>query len=687
MKKFIIPVLALFLVLILVACGKGNDPWADADRNATINLAFGNTSNINVLMATDGNAGSITDLITSSLFRMGYDWHNAIETGIADHIGDFSQIAPTGSTDGYSIEALGFTFHLHDAAAFPFSVSNATNFADGAVLDQYASRASLDDVWRVQIRNDLVWSNGDPITVDDYLFSIEQLINPNLNNGRANFVHSPQYLNLVGARAFFDGDITDFSEVGITAINDFEFELRLAAETSQWRLMQNLNLLSLVHRGQFLSGMNAEGTTTTFGSIDLIPYSHGSWILDSWEIDTHLVFVRHDAHHDSANVNFARINAPIIEGQRDIVNEWRAGNLDSAGVGGEFWPEFMDNPLVRLNPNSNFGRFDISLESPNPSERTRSPLVLNSYFRRALFLAIDRQQLATEIIGPAVPNIQFASSIAKVSDVSPSFMNQSTVVRQAFASRNLSPDTNGFNQQEARRLFDIAYGQLVAEGSIVYGQRAQLTFTFFEVDSNRRMADFFKPSLEAIFGADRFEFVLEGLPLELFTARRNAGDFDILFNFLSGAPNDAVFLLHFVFLEAEFMSGLGWDHLVNVPVTADLRFISDIIRNTPQADWVEGDAEFVAATNNAGIFTGPASGLIDLFQDTSRFLAEYQGRTEDLHQIAAAFTGVLLDEMPSIPVMSSVGAIVNSARVTVLPPAWHTIMGWGGLRYQFIGRQ
>jgi oligopeptide transport system substrate-binding protein len=82
--------------------------------------------------------------------------------------------------------------------------------------------------WNIKLRDDAKWSNGDPVTVDDFIFA-----------WRRNLHERGYYSKLVedyiaGAKDYAvayreDADAADFSKVGIKKINDVEMEVSLAA--------------------------------------------------------------------------------------------------------------------------------------------------------------------------------------------------------------------------------------------------------------------------------------------------------------------------------------------------------------------------------------------------------------------------------------------------------------------------
>jgi len=64
----------------------------------------------------------------------------------------------------------------------------------------------------------------------------------------------------------------------------------------------------------------------------------------------------------------------------------------------------------------------------------------------------------------------------------------------------------------------------------------------------------------------------------------------------------------------------------------------------------------------------------------------YAGKTDDFDNITAALEGVLLDLMIAIPLFTTVGATVYNTRIVFEANEYHAWMGWGGLKYMYIGK-
>jgi hypothetical protein len=64
--------------------------------------------------------------------------------------------------------------------------------------------------WTFHLQNNAKWSNGDPLTADDFVFSIKRVLTGSLGAPLADYVFV-----IRGAREYLSGEIHDFDQVGV----------------------------------------------------------------------------------------------------------------------------------------------------------------------------------------------------------------------------------------------------------------------------------------------------------------------------------------------------------------------------------------------------------------------------------------------------------------------------------------
>ncbi|TVP85352.1 MAG: hypothetical protein EA375_04420 [Acholeplasmataceae bacterium] len=201
MKKlfsFLLVLLALFTVSACI----GEAPIFDdddeivMDTEATYFTSISETVNLNPYSETLANANTLYSLLTDSLYIGDYDWDLAIELGLAEEVGDFTNTA-----------LLPFGYFPRMAVDFPEDVTGRGTH------------------WRFTLRQDLEFEDGTPIDAHTFEYSWRQLLDPLLLNARASNLYDTGNLPLVNAEKYFTQLVPDVDELGFVKyyVNDVEY--------------------------------------------------------------------------------------------------------------------------------------------------------------------------------------------------------------------------------------------------------------------------------------------------------------------------------------------------------------------------------------------------------------------------------------------------------------------------------
>lgn len=196
-KKLLALLLAAAMVFGIAACSKtttttgggssnvptasGGDTdspyvWVDDGKNYTYHTYTTITpSNWNELTYQDENDSTLIGYTTSSFFIFDYKFET-------NKFGE-TEIVSGDYTVKYSAAS-----KLEDVTA------------------QYAKEWGLGDVtsgyaYKITLRDDLKWQNGDPIVAEDFVYSMQEQLNPLFQNYRADSYYAGS-VNLVGAKAY-----------------------------------------------------------------------------------------------------------------------------------------------------------------------------------------------------------------------------------------------------------------------------------------------------------------------------------------------------------------------------------------------------------------------------------------------------------------------------------------------------
>ena len=241
-------------------------------------------------------------------------------------------------------------------------------------------------VWTFHIGDDRRWSNGDPVTAQDFVFSYRRMLTPSFGAQYAD-----NLFILKSAEDYYHGKITDFDQVGVKALDPHTLRIELVGPTPY--------LLSLVQHDSWFP-VNPKAILK-FGNIDTRDsewtraenyIANGPFKMKSWRPNDVIEVVRNPLYWDAANVKLNGINFYSIENMNTQERAFQAGQLhktDQIPLDKVPYYRRMRPDLMRIDPYEGvyFYRMNIA----------RKPLD-NLKVRLALNLAVDREAIVKNIL-------------------------------------------------------------------------------------------------------------------------------------------------------------------------------------------------------------------------------------------------------------------------------------------------
>ncbi|HSI08757.1 MAG TPA: peptide ABC transporter substrate-binding protein [Rariglobus sp.] len=236
------------------------------------------------------------------------------------------------------------------------------------------------------LRADGVWSNGDPVTAQDFVFSIERILNPKLASDYAYMLDV-----LKGAADYTAGKLTDFTQVGAKALDARTLQLTLDRPTPYLLSVTAHQAWFPVHTASVMKAgdPHARGTGWTKPGALI---GNGPFLLAEWKPDQHILVKKNPRFHAAAQnqieaVKFFPIADPGVDERG-----FRAGQVHLTY---DVLPDRLDawrrEDPARL-------RIDPFLETFYVRFNTTKPPFNDVRVRRALALAIDRDAIAGPVM-------------------------------------------------------------------------------------------------------------------------------------------------------------------------------------------------------------------------------------------------------------------------------------------------
>lgn len=236
------------------------------------------------------------------------------------------------------------------------------------------------------LREDAKWSNGDPVLAQDFLYAWERILTPEMASEYAYMLFC-----MAGARAFYEGEITDFAEVGAAAPDDRTVVVRLDHPTPYFLQMQVHQSWFPVHQATIekFGGRTERGTRWTRAGNFV---GNGPFMLARWEPNKRIVAVRNPHYWDREAVGLdGVIFYPYDESQTEE-RLFRVGELHvtSMVTPNKFDVYQRENPEILQNADY-LGTYYFRLNT------TRPPFD-DARVRKAFALALDREDLVRNVV-------------------------------------------------------------------------------------------------------------------------------------------------------------------------------------------------------------------------------------------------------------------------------------------------
>lgn len=238
---------------------------------------------------------------------------------------------------------------------------------------------------------DARWSNGDPVTAGDFVWSWQRMLNPLVGNQVADIV----LYSIRNAEALHRGQIDDPDALGATAIDAHTLHVELEYPNPFVLLQLSYVYAAPVHRATIEAHGKATDRYTSWTRPGNF-VGNGQFTLDEWKMQRFLSVKRNPYYWDNDNTALDGIVFRPIESATTEEKMFRSGQLHAArSVPNSKIPGYRaqpDSPLLE-GPFMGSYFYQINMDRPPLDD----PKV-----RRALALAIDRETLARSVLQDTV---------------------------------------------------------------------------------------------------------------------------------------------------------------------------------------------------------------------------------------------------------------------------------------------
>jgi len=172
-------------------------------------------------------------------------------------------------------------------------------------------------VWTFHLRKDAKWSDGTPVTAQDFVYSWQRLANPNTASPYASYL---QYGHIVNIDDIIAGK-KPVTDLGVKAVDDHTFEVTLSEPVPYFYKLLVHSSVSPVPKA----------VVEKFGDKWTQPaniVSNGSYKLKDWVVNERIVLERNTNYWDNDKTVINQVTYLPISSEVTDVNRYRSGEID-----------------------------------------------------------------------------------------------------------------------------------------------------------------------------------------------------------------------------------------------------------------------------------------------------------------------------------------------------------------------
>lgn len=248
--------------------------------------------------------------------------------------------------------------------------------------------------WTFDIRPEVYWYTHEgeeyaEVVAQDWVDSMEYVFTPENESATANVA----YRVIKNAEAFYNGEITDFSQVGVSAPDKYTLEFTLERPIPYFLSQLNYSVF-MPANGDFLAE-----TGDRFGTDNTNLLYNGAYILETFEHQNKRTLVKNDKYWDADNVHIERLEYQYNAEAASLAPQlYLNGDISDVAIPSTSIKQWMEDEelenMVRPGRPSSYTYFYCLNFDPQFDEEYDPDnwkiVVNNVNFRKSLFHALNR---------------------------------------------------------------------------------------------------------------------------------------------------------------------------------------------------------------------------------------------------------------------------------------------------------
>ena len=374
----------------------------------------------------------------------------------------------------------------------------------GVAVSSSVSKDGL--TWTFNLRKNAKWSNGDPVTADDFVYAWRRQVDPKTASSQVN-----NYQGIKNAIKISEGK-KKIKTLGVKAEGKYKLVVQFETPVPYFKVVTAISLKPLDSKAVNKYGKKY-GTKSEYAVYNG-PFTSAGWTGSSltWKL------AKNKYYWDAKNVKLDSVNYSVQKTPSTDYNLYQTGKLDAA---------ILDTQAAKsMKGKKGYTVLTLGNTTYLSYNYKKEKMFRNANLRRALSMAINRKQLL--------------ATIGDYNTQATTFSATNVVLDENFADYVEKHDTDNnkyveYDKTEAQKYFKKALKELKTK---------KISFTLMadDDDSYKKQTEFIQSALTEAFG-DQISVSVSNLPKTTRVARQLAGKYQVV---LGGLTSDFPDPYHFL---------------------------------------------------------------------------------------------------------------------------------------------
>ncbi|WP_404454759.1 peptide ABC transporter substrate-binding protein [Virgibacillus necropolis] len=366
----------------------------------------------------------------------------------------------------------------------------------GEIVDGMATEHSISEdalTWTFTLREDAVWSNGDPVTAHDFVYAWQRAVNPETGSEYGPYMMGGVLKN---ATAISEGK-KSVDTLGVKADGDHTLVVTLEKAIPYFESLTTFGTYYPLNE----KFVKEQGDDYATSSDTLL--SNGPFVLKEWKSTAESwYYEKNEDYWDAETVTLEKLTYNVVKDPQVGVDLYEKGKLDSTALTSELVDVYGSHEDFEITLGT--GVYYLKMN------QTKSEALANKNIRKAISRAFNKQALVDEILNDG--------SIVANGFVPKNFV---TMPESGKDFREVSGDLVTFDVEAAQEFWKKGLEELGKD-------KIELEFLSSDSETSKEMGEYIAHQLEE--NLKGLEIKLKQVPFEQRLALDDSMDYQIQFS-------------------------------------------------------------------------------------------------------------------------------------------------------------